>query len=145
MTQPVVVGREVRAGARIKAQRVGGDPFDAALLLEELDGLHVKTGEVIPALVIQAEELAGIADAGVPPAEQGNDGAGRDRPMLLFPGLEIIRRELGVRVASKRGANIHDDQRPNQLFGGDEVGARALVQCSGASRWVPLCSCKCQR
>src|ERR1035441_5350909 len=121
-----MVNRKIRADARIKAKRVGGDPFDLTLLLEELDCLHVKTREVVTALVIQTEELAGIVHARLPTAEQGDHGASSYWPMLFFPGLNVIGRELGVRLYRSRRTNVHHDQRTNELFGGNEVGAPTL-------------------
>ena len=94
--------------------------------MEKLDCLQVKTGEVIPARFVQAEELAGIADARVPPAEHCDHGPVRDRPVLPFPCLEVIGRELCIRLRGGMGPNIHNHQWPNQLVGGNAVGAQAL-------------------
>ena len=76
-----MVNRKVRAHTRIETKGVGGDPFDLAPLVEELDCLDVKAREVVTALVIQTEELAGIVHARLPPAEQGDHGARRYGPM----------------------------------------------------------------
>src|ERR1039458_6712542 len=100
-----MVNGEVRAYTRIKAKRVGGDTFDLTLLLEELDCLHVKTREVVTALVIQTEELASIVHARLPTAEQGDHGTSSYWPVLLFPGLNVIGRELSVRLYRSRRTN----------------------------------------
>ena len=107
-----MVNRKIRVYTRIKAERVNSDPFDLAMLLKELDCLDVKTRKVVTALVIQTEELAGIVHARFPTAEQGYHGAGRHRPMLLFPGLKVIRRQSSIRLDRGRRTNGHHDQRP---------------------------------
>src|SRR5664279_786620 len=120
LIEPVMVDRKVRAHTRIKAERVGSNPFDLTPLLKELDCLHVETREVVTALVIQTEKLAGIVYARLPPAEEGDHGASRHRPVFLFPGLKVIRRQLSIRLDRGPLPNIHHDQRPNQLFGGNK-------------------------
>jgi hypothetical protein len=95
LVEPVMVDRKVRAHTRIKAERVGSNPFDLMPLLKELDCLHVKTREVVTALVIQTEKLAGIVHARFPPAEEGDHGASRHA--IQIQGLL---RAVGIGAAS---------------------------------------------
>ena len=94
--------------------------------MQELDCLQVKTGEVITAPVVLAEEPASIVGSSIPAAAQGDHGPSRDGSILPFPRLEVIECERCISIRGGTGANINNHERPDKLFGRNAVGAQAL-------------------
>jgi len=67
------------------------------------------------------------AYVGVPAAAHGNDGAGGDWTVLLDPGFEIVRSQLGVRVSRSFGADVDDHERADELGSRDAIG-RVMIR-----------------
>lgn len=75
--------------AGIKADRVGGDPDDAAIFVEKADGIESKTRKMTAAGIAIAEKFAGVPHVRVPAAAKSYDRAVGNTAMAVFPSLEI--------------------------------------------------------
>jgi len=124
LRQPGVMRREIGRDAMIQRQRIAGDARRPGFQ-QHLRRFDMKAGEVHLALGIGIAEL-GIIHKGTPARIHRHAGAIRDRAIGGNPGLQIIGRNLRIRIFGGACTNIHDAKRHDQVLHRNLVHGRPI-------------------
>ena len=129
---------EISRRSVVERERIDGDGAYSAIVRQEVGGLIVKSWEMHFALVVGVAKLLAV-NMPSPTRVHGDTRSRRNFAVFFLPRFEIVDGQLRVGVLFGFRAQVHLDNRHDQLLGENLCGAQAVFREMQRSVHVRSC------